>query len=456
MVTNNSESLSSLQPEQREAVGLLSIGTFLEYFDLLLYVHMAGFLNELFFPKTDAHATSLLSAFAFCTTFVFRPIGAIIFGYIGDTLGRKITVIITTFIMALSCAIMACLPTYAQIGIYSAWFLTICRIMQGMSSMGELIGAEIYLTEIINKTYKYRYSVVSILAFFAAVGSMTALGIATLTTSFGFNWRMGFWFGAGVAMIGVVARTTLKETKEFADAKFIITKHLQINNKQTSILKNDPIWEEKINKTALLAYFFMNCGWPVCFYIAYIFCGDILKNSFGYTSGEVIHNNFVVSIIQVTGVFLFRVYLSRIIYPLNILKKILVIFSVFIMFFPYLLTNIKDPSFILVLQSFIMVFALDVMPAEAILYSHFPVFKRFISTSITYSISRVVVYVTTSFGLVYLNEYFGYYGCLVIIIPTILGYTYGLFHFEKLEKEVKNYPQKLDLLPSSNSKFGKS
>jgi hypothetical protein len=51
MVTNNSESLSSLQPEQREAVGLLSIGTFLEYFDLLLYVHMAGFLNELFFVR---------------------------------------------------------------------------------------------------------------------------------------------------------------------------------------------------------------------------------------------------------------------------------------------------------------------------------------------------------------------------------------------------------------------
>jgi hypothetical protein len=312
--------------------------------------------------------------------------------------------------------------------------------------MGEIIGAEIYLTEIINKTYKYKYSVVSILAFFAAVGSMAALGIANLTTSFGFSWRMGFWFGAGVAMIGVVARTTLKETKEFADAKFIITKHLQINNQQTTILQNDPIWEEKVNKTALLAYFFMNCGWPVCFYIAYIYCGDILKNSFGYTSTQVIQNNFIVSIIQLIGVFLFRVYLSRIVYPLNILKKILVIFSVFIIFFPQLLTNIQDPSFILVLQSFIMVFALDIMPAEAILYSHFPVFKRFTSTSITYSISRVVVYVTTSFGLVYLSEYFGYYGCLIIIVPIIFGYTFGLFYFEKLEKEAKNHPQKHDFL----------
>ena len=83
---------TSLTKEQREAVGLLSIGTFLEYFDLMLYVHMAGMLNELFFEPTDPKTTSLMMAFAFCTTFVFRPIGAVIFGWLGDTIGRKSTV----------------------------------------------------------------------------------------------------------------------------------------------------------------------------------------------------------------------------------------------------------------------------------------------------------------------------------------------------------------------------
>jgi MFS transporter, MHS family, proline/betaine transporter len=71
----------SLTREQKEAVGLLSIGTFLEYFDLMLYVHMAVLLNELFFPKTDPGTASILSAFAFCSTFVFRPFGALIFGW---------------------------------------------------------------------------------------------------------------------------------------------------------------------------------------------------------------------------------------------------------------------------------------------------------------------------------------------------------------------------------------
>ena len=436
MSTSYSE--TSLKSEQREAVGLLTIGTFLEHFDLLLYVHMAVFLNELFFPKTDAHATALLSAFAFCTPFVFRPIGGIIFGYIGDIFGRKITVIITTFIMALSCTIMANLPTYEQIGISAAWFLTACRIMQGMAAMGEIIGAEIYLTEIIKKPYKYRYSVISLLPFFAGVGCTAALGIATLTTSFGFNWRMGFWIGAGVAIIGVVARTTLKETKEFTDAKFIVTKHLKINNTSTDILKNDPIWEEKVNKIALLAYFFMNCGFPVCFYIGYIYCGDVLKTVFGYTSTQIIHNNFILSIIQLLGMFLFRVYLSRTVCPLKILKTILIIFSIFIMFLPYFLTNISSPYILLLLQSCIMIFALDVIPSEAILYSHFPVFKRFSCTCIAFALSRSLTYIIISFGLVYLTKYFGYYGSLILIIPIILGYTFGLFYFEKLEKEAGN------------------
>src|SRR4029078_2520500 len=106
---------SSLKREQREAIGLLQIGTFLEYFDLMLYIHMAVLLNELFFPKTDPETAALLVAFAFCSTYVMRPIGAFIFGWLGDNVGRKSTIIITTVMMSLSCILMANLPTYAQI-----------------------------------------------------------------------------------------------------------------------------------------------------------------------------------------------------------------------------------------------------------------------------------------------------------------------------------------------------
>ena len=142
----------------------------------MLYVHMAVLLNELFFPKTDPFTASLISALSFCSIFIFRPFGALIFGYIGDNIGRKNTVVITTFLMATSCIIMANLPTYAQIGITASWLITICRALQGVSSMGEVIGAEIYLTEITKPPIQY--AAVSIITVFATIGGCAALTVA--------------------------------------------------------------------------------------------------------------------------------------------------------------------------------------------------------------------------------------------------------------------------------------
>ena len=182
--------LSSLSRQQKEAISLLQIGTFLEYFDLMLYVHMAVLLNELFFPKTDPHTAALLTAFAFCSTYVLRPFGALIFGYIGDNIGRKTTVIITTMMMSISCMIMANLPTYAEIGISAAWIVTICRMVQGMSSMGEIVGCQVYVTEITKPPEQY--PAVTFISVASTFGAVAALGIASLVTSSGFNWRIAF------------------------------------------------------------------------------------------------------------------------------------------------------------------------------------------------------------------------------------------------------------------------
>jgi MFS family permease len=132
-----------LTREQKESIGLLQIGTFLEYFDLMLYVHMAVLLNELFFPETAPLTTRLIAALSFSSVFILRPFGALIFGYIGDNFGRKLTVIITTTLMAVSCIIMYILPTYNDIGITASYIMILCRAMQGMSSMGEVIGPRV-------------------------------------------------------------------------------------------------------------------------------------------------------------------------------------------------------------------------------------------------------------------------------------------------------------------------
>ncbi|BFD46319.1 MAG: MFS transporter [Rickettsia endosymbiont of Sergentomyia squamirostris] len=433
-----------LTKEQKQAVGLLSIGTFLEYFDLLLYVHMAAFLNELFFEPTDPYTTSLMTAFAFCSTYVFRPIGALIFGWLGDNIGRKSTVIITTFMMAASCLVMANLPTYAQIGSVAAWIVTICRIVQGMSSMGEIVGAELYITETINPPAQY-VSVALIGAFSCLGGGIAALGIASLVTSYAFNWRAAFWLGAIVALIGSIARTTLRETPEFADAKRQLKKVFAQTNTDISTLESHPIWKEKVKKKTFIALLLIQCVTPVCFYFIYMHCGTILKTNFGYTTSEVIHHNFIVAIIQFLSV-LTLAYLSYKIYPLVILKIILIIFSIFVLFCPYWLNNLHSPYELFLIQSIVTLFAQCEAPADPIFYKSFPVFKRFTSITVIFALSRAFMYVITSFGFAYLTKYFGNWGLLIIMIPINIGFAFGLLHFEKLEKKRENYFQpKIDL-----------
>lgn len=413
--------INSLNRHQKEAVGLLQIGTFLEYFDLMLYVHMAVLLNELFFPKTDPHTAALLSAFAFCSTYVLRPFGALLFGYIGDHIGRKPTVIITTMMMAFSCIVMASLPTYAQIGIGAAWIVSLCRIFQGLSSMGERIGAEVYIVEITKPPAQY--PAVAMCSVSATLGTVFALAIASLVTRKGWDWRIAFWAGATIALVGSIARTRLRETPDFIKAK-----------KYKKIISN---LNEKVNKKTSLCSFLINLTWPLFFFFVYVYCANILKNQFGYTSTQIIINNFYVSLAQLSS-FILWMYLSNKIHPLRILKwKLLPVF-ILIVLIPTFLINNESAFNLFLLQLLVIFFTPDSMPAESILIKHFPIFKRVTYATFIYALSRALMYVVTSFSLIYITEAFGPNGLLIIFIPTCVGYLYGILHFEKLENLNQN------------------
>ena len=434
---------SSLRRDQKEAIGLLQIGTFLEYFDLMLYVHMAVLLNELFFPQTDPHTAALLSSLAFCSSFVFRPIGAYIFGKIGDTIGRKAVVIISTTIMSISCLIIATLPTYAQIGISAAWIVTICRIVQGLSSMGEVIGATIYLTETIKPPAQY--SAVGIVSASSSFGSMAALGIAILTTTYLFNWRYAFGVGAIIATVGAVARTRLKESSEFSNMQARVKKAIQSSNKDglgkaaELLLKTRRNVMGKMPWINTLAYFAMEIGRPACFYFGYIHCGNLLKFKFGFSGEEIVAHNFKISILPTISC-LFIIFLVQRINPLKIVKFIT--FAFLFCMFPmvYFATNPENVLQIILIQIFCLCFGLGTFPSDPILFSHFPIFRRFTCISMTYAISRAAMYLVTSFGLVYLNEYFGEIGLLIIFLPCTIASLWGIHHFETLEAKFADKP----------------
>lgn len=423
--------LSSLRRDQKEAIGLLQIGTFLEYFDLMLYVHMAVLLNELFFPKTDPHIAELLTAFAFCSTYVLRPFGALLFGYIGDHIGRKPTVIITTMMMAVSCIVMANLPTYAEIGIAAAWLVTACRITQGLSSMGEIIGAEVYVTELTKPPVQY--PAVACIGVASQVGTAFALCIATLVTHFGFNWRNAFWIGAAIAVIGSVARTRLRETPEFLEKKHQLQQKLKTSNKPISVINTQKlINQEKMDRKTFWAYLASTPGWPLSFYLCYMYFNKTLSVDYGYSSETVILHNFLLSIISLIVLILITV-LSYKIHPLKIVRFKGRLSLVTMLLLPFAIINATSHIHIFLLQTILIAGGMALIPAYPLFLKHIPTLKRFTTASFVYASSRALTYVITSFSLVYLTEALGYYGLWIIMLPVNIGFLWGVNHFAKLE-----------------------
>ncbi len=332
--------------------------------------------------------------------------------------------------MAITCVVMAIIPTYAEKGIIATVLVTVCRMLQGMSSMGEVVGAELYLTELIKPPAQY--PAVAFMSVAISIGTTVALGTANFIMAMGLNWRFAFILGAGIALIGSVARTTLRETPEFVNAKRRVEQNIKLIDIEVDVFKDNPILHEKVNIKTILSNFALISVWPIWFYTTYIYSGNILKTSFGYSAEQIISHNLVVALISALNAIVLT-WLSYIINPLKILKIRFIIFAIIIIPCIYLLYNMTTVTELLVFQLLIIILGPTGFPAVPILYKHFPVFKRFTCSSFIYALSRAVMYIVTSFGLVYLVEYLGHWGLLVLITPALIGYYYGRNHFEKLE-----------------------
>lgn len=444
IISGNAESYNasslSLDRKQKQAVALLSVGTLLEYFDLMLYLHMSVLLTELFYPATDFRSQQLIMAGTFSATYAARPLGALIFGYIGDNYGRKITIVITTTLMAGACLVMANLPTYQTIGIAASYLITICRTLQGLASMGELVGAQLYITEMTRPPVQY--PAVGVMSICASLGGTLALTLTNFVLSQGLSWRVGFWVGAIVAIIGVIARLALRETPDFADAKRRVQRAIIKTNQDPQILEANSIWQEKVENKTALSLFLIKCASPISFYLLFVYCISILQGQFGYNPAQVIKHQLLVTIIHTMGT-LIATYISYRVYPLFILKLKLVMFFSLTVAFPYLMQIITAPWQLQLLQCTIALFPIDNTPAISILLSHLPVFKRFTYGSFAFGLSRSAMAVITAQALVHLTTYFGHYGLLLVTVPVSIAYWYGLQHFICLEKNLGHYPDKI-------------
>ncbi len=259
----------SLTKIQKYVIFAITLGNVLEWYDFYLYIFWSKTLSTVFFREGNASINLIFIIGFFAVGFIFRPLGGLFFGRLGDKIGRKKTFIICLFLMSVPTFLMGFLPGYSQIGIYAPIFLAILRIGQTFPSGGELPGAFCYLYEAGAKNKKFVTS-------FAGMGNQIGIILAALECLLlekilpeeifsDIGWRVSFIVGGLIGMGGIFLRYRLHETSSFHE---IVVHHKIVKASiRTVISKN---WKKLLRGISFgtmqtLSFHFISILFPLYF-----------------------------------------------------------------------------------------------------------------------------------------------------------------------------------------------
>ncbi len=263
IATAQVEGKTPLTGEERMVIVASSVGTVFEWYDFYLYATLAPFFATLFFPKGNDTA-ALLSAFAaYAAGFLVRPFGALVFGRIGDLIGRKYTFLVTIVVMGMSTFGVGLLPTFATVGWLAPIIMVTLRLLQGLALGGEYGGAATYVAE--HSAPNRRGYNTSWIQTTATVGFFLCLGIimacrSTMTKEAfaSWGWRIPFWMSIILLGVSVWIRLKLHESPVFTKMK--------AEGKTSKAPLSDSFLKYPNNKYALLALLGATAGQGVVWY----------------------------------------------------------------------------------------------------------------------------------------------------------------------------------------------
>lgn len=217
----NTTDVSEFQKMKKVIISCVA-GSALEWYDFAIYGFFATIIGQLFFPSGDEFQQLIASFGAFASGLIARPIGAIMFGYIGDIWGRKTALVISIYMMAIPTALMGILPTYEVIGIWAGVALTIIRILQGLALGGGFTGTIVFLYEHSSPQKKSTYSAWApfSLVFGFVLGALVATCIDKILTSDqleSFGWRIPFILSFVGTFVARYVKDKLEDPREFVE-----------------------------------------------------------------------------------------------------------------------------------------------------------------------------------------------------------------------------------------------
>ena len=219
-----SQAARPMTAEEKKVIFASSLGTVFEWYDFYLYGSLAAIIAKQFFSALDAGSAFIFALLAFAAGFIVRPFGAIVFGRLGDMIGRKYTFLVTILIMGLSTFIVGILPSYASIGVAAPVILIALRLLQGLALGGEYGGAATYVAEHSPQGKRGAYTswiqttatLGLFLSLLVILGTRTAMGEAAFAD---WGWRIPFIVSILLLAVSVWIRLSMNESPAFAKMK---------------------------------------------------------------------------------------------------------------------------------------------------------------------------------------------------------------------------------------------